>query len=74
MCRDVLNVGDTLITTTCFGSNRFEITRVTKTLAISKRKDGYETKFKRFISSNMSHPTERWNTVKYSVELGDSGA
>lgn len=65
----LLNVGDVLIVKTIFGSSRFTITRVTKTLALSKREsDGYEYKFKRNISYNMSHPKEYWSTTKYTVE------
>ena len=70
MSRELLEVGDVLITTTCFGSHRFPITRVTKTLAKSKREsDDYEYTFKRRISHDMKHPPERWNTTKYTVEL-----
>jgi hypothetical protein len=61
-------VGDTIITSTCFGESRFLITRVTKTLAMSKREsDGYEYKFKRRISYDMAHPRERWSTTNYKV-------
>ena len=66
---DLLEVGDTVITKTCFGENRFKITRVTKTLAKSKRgSDGYEHTFKRRISSSMAHPEQSYSLVRYSVE------
>ena len=65
----LLEVGDILITETFLGKNRFPITRVTKTLAKSRRdSDGFEQSFKREISFNMSHPYQQWNTVTYSVE------
>ncbi len=69
MKNELLEVGDKLHINTGCGVNWFKITRVTKTLAMSKRKsDGYEHVFKRKISLNMSHPRERWNTCTYTVE------
>lgn len=69
MLNDLLCVGDKLIAETCFGKNVYTITRVTKTLAFSKRDDdGYEYTFKRKISWDMGHPRQKWNTTKYSVE------
>ena len=66
----MVEIGDIIITKTCWGVNRFPVTRVTKTLAMSKREsDGYEHKFKRHISSDMAHPYVKWNTTIYSVEL-----
>ena len=66
--KEYVQVGDTIISTTCLGENHFLVTRVTKTLAISKREsDGYEHKFKRYISSIMSHPREQWNIARHSV-------
>lgn len=64
-----LEVGDILEVSNVFGASRYLITRVTKTLAMSKRaEDGYEHKFKREISSNMSHPAIRHNNLnKYKV-------
>ena len=66
---NLLQVGDKLHLETFMGANWYKITRVTKTLAISKRKsDGHEYKFKRHISCNMAQPYRQWNTVKYTVE------
>lgn len=65
---DLVNIGDTIQTKTFMGVNNFVITRVTKTLAMSKREsDGYEHTFKRLISWNMSHPSQRYNTTEYNV-------
>jgi hypothetical protein len=65
---NLLSVGDTLITNTFLGSTRFPITRVTKKLALSKREsDGYEHKFKRNISINMSHPNVTYSSTEYFV-------
>ncbi len=66
---NLLNVGDTVITKTFLGTSRYPITRVTKTLAFSKREsDGFEYTFKRKISWNMSHPLDVWSRTDYSVE------
>ena len=65
---ELLEVGDKLHINTGWGVNWFVITRVTKTLAMSKNKNGHEHKFKREISNDMSHPNERWNTTTYNVE------
>tara|TARA_R110000782_G_scaffold266939_1_gene361820 strand:- start:219 stop:482 length:264 start_codon:yes stop_codon:yes gene_type:complete len=68
-CSDRVSTGDTIITKTFMGENRFKITRVTATLAMSKREsDGYEHKFKRFISSGMGHPYRAYDTTSYRVE------
>ncbi len=65
----LLEVGDKVIIENCFGCNWFRITRVTKTLAISKRRnDGFEHRFKRRISSDMSHPYIAYNQNEYTVE------
>jgi len=66
--KELLEVGDLLITKAYLGDNEFKITRVTKYLAMSKREsDGYEHKFKREISCNMSHPVNRYSTVVYEA-------
>ncbi|TNC80845.1 MAG: hypothetical protein C9356_12025 [Oleiphilus sp.] len=66
--QNLLKVGDILVTKTFMGTHKYPITRVTKTLAKSKRKsDGYEYTFKREISDNMSHPCEQWSTTEYNV-------
>lgn len=63
-----LEVGDTLVVESFMGKGYFPITRVTKTLAFSKREsDGYEHSFKREIGYNMSHPRQKWDTLKYTV-------
>lgn len=65
---EYLNVGDILVIKTWMNHVNYEITRVTKTLAMSARKgDGYEHKFKRKIQSDMAHPSMQWNTANYSV-------
>ncbi len=67
----LLEVGDKLIIENCFGCNWFRITRVTKTLAISKRRsDGFEFRFKREIELSMAHPRRAFDTSKYTVERG----
>ena len=66
----LLNVGDTVITSSFLGDNRFPITRVTKTLAFSKLAT-YEHSFKREISHNMSHPYQAYCCVNYKVETGE---
>ena len=72
---ELVEKGDTIQTKTFLGTSNFKITRVTKTLAISARKgDGYEYKFKRDISANMSHPHERWGLVQYKVIKLEKGA
>lgn len=53
---ELINVGDVIIVKTCLGDNEFEVTRVTKTLAISKLPSGVENKFKRVFDYNISHP------------------
>ena len=68
MIGELLEVGDKLHVTSVFGISWFKITRVTKTLAISKRSDGYELRFKRVISHSMSHPSQQWDSNTYTVE------
>jgi len=64
-----VEVGDVLITKTYLGETRYPITRITKTLAKSKReRDGFEYTFKREISYNMSHPYSPYCAVEYTVE------
>ena len=65
--KDLLQVGDVVITDNMMGVIEYPITRVTKTLAKSRRNDGYEYTFKREISCSMAHPYQQWNTTKYSV-------
>ena len=66
---ELVNIGDTIVVIGPLGNkNSYPVTRVTKTLAMSKRKsDGYEYRFKRVISWDMSHPYEEWNRIKYTV-------
>ena len=65
---EYVEVGDTIISTSFLGESHFPASRVTKTLAISKREsDGYEHRFQRYISSDMSYPQGKWNSVKYRV-------
>lgn len=65
---NLVQVGDVVIVKNVFGTSRYPVTRITKTLAISKREtDGFEQKFKRQISHDMCHPYRQWNTNQYSV-------
>ena len=69
MNNELLEVGDTLITRSCFGDCCFLITRVTKNLAKSLcQDDGYEHTFKRHIGLDMAHPKERSDTLEYIVK------
>ena len=63
----MLEVGDVVITETMVGKREYPITRVTKTLAKSRRDASYEHTFKREIGFNMGHPSEKWTTTKYEV-------
>ena len=65
--KDLLQVGDVVITDNMMGVIEYPITRVTKTLAKSRRDNDYEHTFKREISCSMAHPYQQWNTTKYSV-------
>ena len=66
---ELVQVGDVIVTEhPLVGVRRYEITRVTKTLAKSKRADGYEHTFKRVIGSDMAHPYCNWNRTRYKVE------
>lgn len=65
-----LEVGDLIVTQTFLGQSKYPITRVTKTLAKSKREDdGYEQTFKRTVSSNLSHPYQgsNWSSTSYEA-------
>jgi len=67
--RELLEVGDVLVIKNWLRTSEYLITRVTKTLAFSKRaSDGFEHSFKRKISWDMSHPHIKWNTNEYSVK------
>lgn len=65
----MVEVNDTVVVSTVFGYKQFKITRVTKKLAVSKRESGYEHKFKRVVSFNMSHPHQE-STNSYMVLRG----
>jgi len=71
---DLLCVGDTLKTTNSLGGvYEYPITRVTKTLALSKRaSDGYEYRFKRVKSFSMAHPYHEYNTTRYEIVKGST--
>ena len=71
---NLANVGDVIKIITFIGNDWFPVTRVTKTLAISKFPDGYEFKFKRLIGNNMSHPhnpspIEFYHVIKYMKDM-----
>lgn len=66
---DLLQVGDVVIYKTFLGVNRYPITRVTKTLALSMRSDGYEHRFYRDPAKGFHYPKPRWGVSgEYSVE------
>ena len=69
---DLLCVGDVIKVINRFGVGNFPITRVTKTLAFSKREDGYERSWKRKISANMSHPYDLWDKSTYTIKRQDA--
>ena len=64
---ELLSVGDFLETKHAFGGSRYKITRVTKTLALSKREDGFEHRFTRSVSFNMSKPCDVWSMTRYKA-------
>ena len=65
----LVEVGDKVIYETFLSSVYFIITRVTKTLAFSKKdSDDYEYTFKRKIGVNMAHPPRNYDTAIYTVE------
>lgn len=65
---ELVEVGDKIIVDSGLGTHKFPVTRVTKTLALSKREDdGFEFRFKRLVAYDMVHPQEKWNTSKYYV-------
>jgi hypothetical protein len=70
---NLVNVGDMIKINSGLGISEYPITRVTKTLAMSKRDDGYEHKFKREIGVSMAHPYQQWNTATYEVVRGHDG-
>ena len=72
MSIEQLEVGDKVTTTNCFQRSEYVISRVTKTLAKSRRADGYEHTFKRHISGNMSHPSQSYCLTRYAVEKAKS--
>lgn len=65
---DLVEVGDTIVEKTILNEHKHLITRVTKTLAFSKRKsDGHEYKFKRLISNAMAHPYYAFDSRTHKV-------
>ena len=66
--KGITQIGDVILAETNLSCQQYKITRVSKTLAFSKRKsDGYEYTFKRKISLSMIHPYRQWSTTKYTV-------
>ena len=64
----LVDVGDVIQIESFVGKVAMHITRVTKTLALSKREsDGYEHKYKRVISRSMATPYIPYNTNTYRV-------
>lgn len=69
----LIEVGDTLIADTGLTRYRYKITRVTKTLALSKRADdGYEHRFYRDASRGFTYPQTPRCLTKYTLIRGDA--
>jgi len=63
---DLVEVGDFIVVETFLGKRIHEITRVTKTLAVSLE-GGNEFRCKRKVSPDMAHPAIEWNSNTYKV-------
>lgn len=63
-----VEVGDLIVTESGIHKSVFEITRVTKTMALSKRKDdNYELRFQRNISNHMHCPQQEYPLTHHTV-------
>ena len=65
----LLEIGDIVVVENCFVRNEFKITRVTKTLALSKRaSDGYEHRFYRDTKNKgVAYYKHRFDQNTYSI-------
>ena len=65
----LLEVDDIVVVENSFGRYEYKITRVTKTLALSKREsDGYEYRFYRDVENNgVAYPKSRSHQNRYSI-------
>lgn len=68
---ELLEVGDVLEVTNLFGTKKLTITRVSATLSFSKIKSGDERRFKRVVGFSMSHPYEKFSTIRYRAFKND---
>lgn len=66
---NLLEVGDTVVVENCLVRSEYKITRVTKTLALSKRpSDGYEHRFYRDTKNKgVAYHKSRFDRNTYSV-------
>lgn len=66
---DLLEVGDIVVVENVYGKNEYKITRVTKTLALSRREsDGYEHRFYRGTEKKgAAYPKRRFDKNTYSI-------
>lgn len=66
---DLLEIGDIVVVSNAFTRYECEITRVTKTLALSKREeDGYEHRFYRDIKNKgVEYPKSRFSQNTYRI-------
>lgn len=69
----LIEVGDSVVVDNGLTRHIYKITRVTKTLALSKRADdGYEHRFNRDPTKGIPYPRERWSMTKYTLIRGDA--
>ena len=66
---DLLEIGDIVVVGTMLGKSEYKITRVTKTLALSKRpSDGYEHRFYRDTKNKgVAYHKSRFDQTTYSI-------
>lgn len=69
----LIEVGDSVVVDNGLTRHIYKITRVTKTLALSKRDDdGYEHRFNRDPSKGIAYPRERYSMTSYTIIRGDA--
>lgn len=66
---DLLEIGDIVVVENCLVRSKYKITRVTKTLALSKREsDGYEHRFYRDTKNKgVAYHKGRFDPNTYSI-------
>lgn len=65
---DLLEIGDIVIVENALVTSKYKITRVTKTLALSKREsDGYEHRFYRDTKKGVAYQKHRFDQNTYSI-------